>query len=1845
MTKKNQIIFFLLITFLILISSSNNSIELELNQIKRGSLKNNEYDYYILTLPNKFDKESYLIVELEPYKELDVVNNIISDPNLYISMTEKKPSIQSNTWKSERFGDETISINPSYLNPEENFYIAVYCKEKCNYKLKTQLVKDIIIKDNEMNNFNLNPHTVTKYSFTTRNDFNELYVNIAASYINSFNAYLSKENPSSSNTLNSTPILFNGYRFTIPKYNNLKQLNTNTQYNLIIDNDKDRQDLKIWLQYDNEKILIEEADILYDSIDENKAHCYYYAVDYFNKNKDIIISTTLYNGEGFIYIAGFSSIKPESININDKNKNSYKVIQSKALKLTKDNFNTYGKFNENEQNFLNFCFYAEKSSSLSLKVYFLENYKRFQALNTIYAGIEIEDIIPKYSLKKYKLEHFDIEQDLSIYLIENSGKPKLYLYMEKPEEQNIILGKQDFERFKKNKQVIEANHSYNSYYLLLTKELNKCIKDPKTNVNLCYLNAVVECDGEEDCNYNIEFDHSKTVFFLQPKTIYSNVISENEEDYYKIIISDESIKHLVIVLMQNTGKTLLRLESFTSEVGGIDLNEEIQNNEFLPNLIRISNEKLNIDNLKGTFRLIVKGLSYASYSLYYYTFIKEENEDSLDQDKVSMKLEKGRIIRDIFMDNHRFKVYMYDTTIIGQKPNLYIGLVETDYSNLELYVFKDLNDFSIFNENISGYLWSGDYKDYIYIDKDDKNYINNDVLYILVFKKESYIRTAQKDVYSTFYLGVTDENCPFLLYEGIEFKYQLYKEHNSQKFYYYFIDDDKDEEQDLQISLSLFYGHAIVKIKIDNNDYNTNYILEESSLITIKREDIYKFCKKNNNCGIEIEVKNEDSFLEYSSFLIAVKSAKNSPIYLKQGLISKRTILTGEDQYFIVNIKPDDNFGAKISATFTNAKGEIYIRKALRNEMFKLKDFPNEKNYEYKVTYLESKNDFYLIEIPKKDFNDNSYNQFLITVRGIFPGYFYTKIEYSIFVSSSIYDIITDKNYRLFLAEGEMSFFHFRIGNHKKRLYISITNKEKETNVFLSNTQMIKPIYEFEWKISGGYNQYLDISINDSHFVERGLRDLDGDYFLVIQGIEDTFYNLYISTQDVKIMTLTEGYPGGCYCEYKNDVCYFRYENLNNYQDENIYEKKMIFYTDFTYGSASLQAKLYPNGNMEEIIKNLPNEKNNDIFKDDDSEFLFMKINKENPKFTLNSVIVIGAQCKEKSLFDLSAVLLDKFTDITRNENDLIFLQLNQDNIFYLSPVTGKKTKFCYYITDDEDILFHVKALNGITEIHTYTNYTEEEYYYMDYESRKNVKQYYHISDFSLESNKKDNNEYFGKVPKYYGYHNFFYIEVKPKIDCLLNININYDNEITQIPLNKEVIKVINNNEFNAYYVFDLNIEEIILTVTSLDSDNQYYVHLKTDILNKNSSIAEKKNTKASSKKYDIRGKTNELTSAIFFLIKNVPKKKRSNYESVRILINILPIYHTYNNKIKVLITPVINNILRIKPDQKKYYFSNIDNNFSEKVVFNLNNINPENDLMIIEISSCKGDFLYTITDTPPLDTETYDQLQKRKISSDIYSSNGKKIITIINLEIKEYYLTIFDSNNNQENDIHINKREKNIVDVLFYYYTTNKKLYNYLVTNDSLIYKTKNTFSSIKLFIPELKKRDVFGKENYADSMNYTFIISDQKKDLLYMESTCYLTKMIQNNAISKYNLNIDYDKTNNAIDVKGLESGKTYYINILGKNTQTGEVITYKPLTIVFSSVTSSIKIFVIIILVIALIIFLYIAFTIYRKYRIKKMQLKFIEENNNIDNSFKNKNNKTNNINMDFITKNEDDIKLNN
>lgn len=114
----------------------------------------------------------------------------------------------------------------------------------------------------------------------------------------------------------------------------------------------------------------------------------------------------------------------------------------------------------------------------------------------------------------------------------------------------------------------------------------------------------------------------------------------------------------------------------------------------------------------------------------------------------------------------------------------------------------------------------------------------------------------------------------------------------------------------------------------------------------------------------------------------------------------------------------------------------------------------------------------------------------------------------------------------------------------------------------------------------------------------------------------------------------------------------------------------------------------------------------------------------------------------------------------------------------------------------------------------------------------------------------------------------------------------------------------------------------------------------------------------------------------------------------------------------------------------------------------------------------------------------------------------------------KEYYLLVYGANNPSRIDFIINEEKQkqnnnyddknrtlnefeSEVEILFYYFTTNQKNYKYLVSQDILNYESIQDSFGLNIQIPQLKRRDTFGRENYLDSMNYTFIVSEKKLTL----------------------------------------------------------------------------------------------------------------------------------------------------
>ena len=275
------IIFF--ISLIILISSAPT--DLSLDTVVKGSLPDKTYTYYKLKLPVfSKDESKFLLVEARRNEEQDFLDNVFSDPNLFISTTEIYPGPNQNTWSSSRFGDEIISINQNYVKSGAFFYISIYCEFKCNYVLDAKLYTNYEMKEERLYTISMIPDDVIKATFKTKKNFNTVKINCVSFRMKPFRIFLAKKDPSSSNTLPSNPIFINGYYFLMQKGD--ENYAEEQNYEVLIENKEFKQDLLFWINYDDEDIQINELSPLFGSAFANSGNCYSFNIDKQHQNKN-----------------------------------------------------------------------------------------------------------------------------------------------------------------------------------------------------------------------------------------------------------------------------------------------------------------------------------------------------------------------------------------------------------------------------------------------------------------------------------------------------------------------------------------------------------------------------------------------------------------------------------------------------------------------------------------------------------------------------------------------------------------------------------------------------------------------------------------------------------------------------------------------------------------------------------------------------------------------------------------------------------------------------------------------------------------------------------------------------------------------------------------------------------------------------------------------------------------------------------------------------------------------------------------------------------------------------------------------------------------------------------------------------------------------------------------------------------------------------------------------------------------------------------------------------------------------------------------------------------------------
>ena len=315
---------------------------------------------------------------------------------------------------------------------------------------------------------------------------------------------------------------------------------------------------------------------------------------------------------------------------------------------------------------------------------------------------------------------------------------------------------------------------------------------------------------------------------------------------------------------------------------------------------------------------------------------------------------------------------------------------------------------------------------------------------------------------------------------------------------------------------------------------------------------------------------------------------------------------------------------------------------------------------------------------------------------------------------------------------------------------------------------------------------------------------------------------------------------------------------------------------------------------------------------------------------------------------------------------------------------------------------------------------------------------------------------------------------------------------------------------------------------------------------------------------------------------------------------------------INILLTPGINNFKQVKANPYVYYFSNLtyDSTMMKRIpetkIWELTKDKIGHDIMIIEISSCRGEYSFKIQDhlitgvNSDVSVNYYDKKE-----------NGKHTIYVDNLKSNSYYLSIeareSDMNCKMKNKGKTNINCGNDLAYMMYYYTDYEYSIKLPKVSKFLTY-TPYGKGKIRIELPDIIMRDI--NDNVKDINDFKFdVFATRKKEYLEkLGNVCFLSRFVpsENTVFYLEDMKVSNKK---ALIISGLGYRNQYYIGVLVQNVNTRELIAFDPIVVwsggylpfpLWQTILTNI---IIIILIVAIIVYI-------RKYRTVKVEIKEIK-----------------------------------
>lgn len=1783
--------------------------------------KNDSYDFYTITIQDnvKVNTSSLVIKVIEDKGSLSERQDF-SDVDVYVSMNETNPKNSStSTWYSELYGDDIVTISKKHVKPKAKFYVGVYCQFKCKYKISAYLSEMIEIKVGVVQTFLIPKQSSMTFRFKSKDDFEQLNFAFMSPYMNPFKLFISNHNPSSQNTFKIQPSWISGYSLDI--YKGSPEYYPGEDYRMVVESMDEDAHVRVLITYPDTEVLLRSSEYLFDAIRERKRKCYSFPIDSQHQKERIIINIVLFSGTSVIQVHGFKPDLSMTFLTIPYNSFTYEITSEKVIILSQEELDKFRAVQNGPHNLLHFCAYVYEKTSYLIGAHYASQTEQLQKLNYLLMGNTLMGYLPKNQVTKYRILDFSRDANLNITIDTIEGEPKLYGFFTQDFRGSFF----NYDRLKKeiqskNKNLTEGEETYKGYDLEIPSKDNICHSLIKPNNNLndelkklsCGLFAIVYCDPGEagkDCVYRIRVINEKTIQRVFPRTTFFNILGKDEKERYTFDIDDEKVDSISVVQNTISGEATLYLYYVNPTNKNLELIAYSVNKFYLPNVITITKENLLKNNMIGTYQISVQASSFSTYSLYYYTHLKEEEKkNSPKLSDIELNLELGEIIQGFFTPTTKYKIYSFES-LTDLKSNLRITLTRRNMRFI-LFVYTDLGDIQIEtdskgNENFKGYKWKSGFGSQIIIKQTDLNFSGRGPYYIVVFRDLLKATKRIPDIES-YYLGITDEEEPFLLYEGMQHSAQLNSNYTGQGYWYM----HQNISESFNLALNLQYGS--VKVYIDFKEFNRKTLMEnvssiyyisgtetESDFIALPPEILKKKCDSDSEisgCILWIYIDKVTS--SSSQYSIITRSKDNSPFYLYPGNLFENEMNTKEIHHYIIE-KYDSVQGGNILVKFKYGGGNVFmnVNEGYGNEA----EFPNETSFQFKgeESYMGK-----ILKIPKLKEENCNPCRFLVTIKGSYQVYSSDMIKYSILYSNQAVQINLDKPLKNEIKTGELHYYRVYFDESAPSIYVSLYSNDGDTDLYMNYGTDLPTYLHHDWKSANPQMDFITVDKNDPLFVSNNKANLEGYYTILVYGYTDSTYTLYVTTNPNRIIRINNNEPGSCLCENEGDKCYFRYDNLFDSSDDEEVKKQtkdisIAFSSNFVYGSGNQYVKLYKETDFD-IKRDLPSNSNYDYSNVDQNKRNFIKVDikKDNKFLTRDSMLILTLQCKEKSLVELNAARILNAT--------FQYLDFGRENLFYLEQ-SKKPTILSFYYSKKKIINYEVYTFTGKANILIFQNTTT-----YNRSDNKNSYSYNHIAQFQINKSKSPSYfNYLNPLDQFVGKN--IYFKVTPDTDVGFFIKLTYETEWTRVDIGKTQTFQVNGDSFYGYFDLSPLYQDVIITVKS---ELSIKIYAKVNIYER--TVKENANsenpfglTYPTKYIYDYSGVKNNVLESVSIKIKKINSNELLT-KNGRVLFYVDISGEAIENIMKsitITVSPSIGGSRRVSASPLNLYFSSEKEVNADKTIFDLKKIKEDDDIFVIMLSSCKGKFDSSLTG------DVYSNEKSKLIQTEKKEKYGRIILTSKNMKQSNYYLSVWGTEK-PESTCNIKEKEQDLekcstdIEYLLYYYTTSSETYaklsmeSYLVTNQI-------SRKEIEIIIGRLTERDVYGNTHAIETFNYKLFISTEEEDFEHMSSLCFLS---QRPRALPQGVKAKYDLKRKKFIVNGLKTGVKYYMNLIIENPKTGEWLTLNP-TVVQLNIMNRVSLSVFILLIIAITLLGCGLYYFYSKYKKTKAILNY--ESNDIHN----------------------------